>query len=61
MVPARDRKVERLPSSLLGRQSILAATTSREINPATGFARKPGIQRVYAQSACASNVQTAEV
>ncbi len=33
MVPARDRKVEPLPSSLLHRQVVPAATTSREINP----------------------------
>jgi hypothetical protein len=33
MVPARDRKVESLPISLLGRQLIPVATTSREIGP----------------------------
>ena len=39
------RKAEPLPGSLLRRQSILVATTSHEINPAIGFARKPGIQQ----------------
>lgn len=37
IVPARDRKVGPRPGSLLGRQGILVATMSREINPALGL------------------------
>jgi hypothetical protein len=41
MVLAGDRKIESLPSSLLGRQSILVASTSHEINPLPALRANP--------------------
>ena len=49
MVLARDRKVEPLPSSLLGRQSILVATTSHEINPLLALRANPASSNGLAQ------------
>ena len=49
MVPARDRKIEPLPSSLLGRQSILVATTSHEINPLLALRANPASSNALAQ------------
>ena len=49
MVLARDRKVEPLPSSLLGRQSILVATTSHEINPPLALRANPASSNAPAQ------------
>jgi len=48
-VPARDRKIEPLPSSLLGRQSILVATTSHEINPPLALRASPASSNTLAQ------------
>ena len=48
-VPARDRKIEPLPSSLLGRQSILVATTSHEINPLLALRANPASSNAPAQ------------
>jgi hypothetical protein len=45
-VPAREHKVEPLPSSLLGRQSILVATTSRKIDPRLVLRVSPPSTRV---------------
>ena len=49
MVLARDRKVEPLPSSLLGRQGILVATTSHEINPLLALRANPASSNALAQ------------
>ena len=43
------RKVEPLPSSLLGRQSILVATTSHEINPALALRANQASSNALAQ------------
>ena len=48
MDPARERKVEPLPSSLLGRQSILVVTTSHEINPLLALRQIPPPTRARA-------------
>src|SRR6478672_912220 len=49
MVPARDRKIEPFPSSLLGRQSIPVATTSHEINPLLALRANPASSNALAQ------------
>jgi hypothetical protein len=49
MVPARDRKVEPLPSSLLGRQVTRVATTSHEINPLLALRANPASSNAPAQ------------
>ena len=49
MVLARERKVGPLPSSLLGRQGILVATTSHEINPALALRANPASSNALAQ------------
>ena len=49
IVLARDRKVEPLPGSLLGRQSILVATTSHEINPLLALRANPASSNALAQ------------
>ena len=46
MVPARERKIKLLPGSLLGRQSILVAITSRKIDPALVLRVSPLSSRV---------------
>ena len=43
------RKAEPLPSSLLGRQSILVATTSHEINPPLALRANPASSNALAQ------------
>ena len=43
------RKAELLPGSLLGRQSILVATTSHEINPALALRANPASSNALAQ------------
>jgi hypothetical protein len=48
-VPARDRKIEPLPSSLLGRQSIPVATTSHEIDPLLALRANPASSNALAQ------------
>ena len=55
MVLVRDRKIEPLPGSLLVRQIILVATTSREINPALALRVNP--HAVHRANALRSNVQ----
>ena len=47
--PARDRKIEPLPSSLLGRQGILVATTSHEINRLLALRANPASSNALAQ------------
>ena len=49
MVPARDRRVEPLPSSLLHRQVVPLATTSREINPLLALRANPASSNAPAQ------------
>jgi hypothetical protein len=48
-VLAGDRKIEPLPSSLLGRQSILVATTSHKINPLLALRANPASSNALAQ------------
>ncbi len=48
-VPRRDHKIEPLPGSLLGRQSILVATTSHEINPLLALRANPAFSNTLAQ------------
>ena len=49
IVLLRARKVRPLPSSLLGRQSILVATTSHEINPLLDLRVNPASSNALAQ------------
>ena len=49
MVPARDRRVELLPSSLLHHQVVPLATTSHEINPLLALRTNPASSNAPAQ------------